>query len=127
MKLDAYELSSCVFINNRKGGFERKALPAAAQLSPMYGIAVTDLDGDAKQDILLGGNFYQSKPEAGIYDASYGLMLKGDGTGNFAVVPSQQSGIHVKGAVRDIITLQTGKKNLILYACNNDKLFIYQP
>jgi hypothetical protein len=127
VKLHAYELSSCVFINNRKGGFEKKALPAAAQLSPMYGIAVTDLDGDAKQDILLGGNFYQSKPEAGIYDASYGLMLKGDGTGNFAVVPAPQSGIHVKGAVRDIITLQTGKKNLILYACNNDKLYIYQP
>jgi hypothetical protein len=127
VKLEAYELNSCVFINNRKGGFERKALPAAVQLSPMYGIAVTDLDGDAKQDLLLGGNFYQSKPEAGIYDASYGLMLKGDGTGNFAVVPSLQSGIHVKGAVRDIVTLQTGKRNLILYACNNDKLFIYQP
>jgi len=127
VKLNAYELSSCVFINDRKGGFEKKALPAAAQLSPMYGMAVTDLDGDAKPDILLGGNFYQSKPEAGIYDASYGLMLKGDGTGNFAVVPSQQSGIHVKGAVRDIITLQAGKKRLILYACNNDKLYIYQP
>ena len=30
---------------------------------------------------------YQSNPEAGIYDASYGLMLKGDGTGNFKRFP----------------------------------------
>jgi hypothetical protein len=127
VKLDAYMMQSTVFLNNKNGTFTAKALPTQAQLSPMYGIAAEDFDKDGNMDILMGGNFYQSKPEAGIYDASYGLMLKGDGTGNFAAVPSQQSGIHVKGAVRDIITLQTGNRNLILYACNNDKLYIYQP
>ena len=57
-----------------------------AQLSPMYGIAAEDFDKDGNIDILMGGNFYQSKPEVGIYDASYGILLKGDGKGNFTAV-----------------------------------------
>jgi hypothetical protein len=126
VKLEAWEFCSSVFINNRRGGFIKKALPTAAQLSPMYGIAVTDVNGDGKTDILMGGNFYQSKPEAGIYDASYGVLLKGDGAGNFTAVPSQQSGIYVKGAVRDIIILKSGKKKQILYACNDSAVKCYE-
>ena len=76
-------MQSSVFINNKNGTFTAKALPIAAQLSPMYGIAAEDFDKDGNIDILMGGNFYQSKPEAGIYDASYGILLKGDGKGNF--------------------------------------------
>ncbi|MEO6316040.1 MAG: hypothetical protein ABIU63_07270, partial [Chitinophagaceae bacterium] len=75
---------------------------------------------DGKQDILLGGNFYQSKPEAGIYDASYGLLLKGDGNGNFNAVNEKQSGILVKGQVRDILEIKTGKKKLTIFAMNNE-------
>src|SRR3978361_841228 len=83
VKLEAKEFRSCVLMNNGKQGFTIKPLPVEAQFSVMYGISVNDYDGDGKQDILLGGNFYQSKPEAGIYDASYGVLLKGDGKGNF--------------------------------------------
>ena len=110
VKLEAYEMRSSVFINNRNGTFTKKALPTEAQLSPMYGIAVNDFDGDGKADILLGGNFYQSKPEVGIYDASYGLLLKGDGKGAFTAVKAQQSGINIKGAVRDIIVIKSRKE-----------------
>ena len=74
-----------------------KSLPTEAQLSPMYGIAADDFDKDGNIDILMGGNFYESKPEVGIYDASYGILLKGDGKGNFTAVPAQQSGINIRG------------------------------
>src|SRR4030095_16900297 len=93
IKLDAYEMHSSVILNNRNGTFAIKGLPTEAQFSPVYGISVDDYDRDGNKDILLGGNFYQSKPEIGIYDASYGLLLKGDGKGNFQAVKEQQSGI----------------------------------
>ena len=112
------------FINNKNGTFTTKALPTEAQLSPMYGIAAEDFDRDGNMDILMGGNFYQSKPEAGIYDASYGILLKGDGKGNFTAMPAQQSGINISGAVRDIAIIQTGKKKLVLIAKNNDNIQI---
>jgi len=127
IKLDAYEMRSSVIINNKNGTFTLRPLPAEAQLSQMYGIAIDDFDKDGKQDIIMGGNFYQSKPEVGIYDASYGVFLKGDGKGNFITVKEQQSGILVKGQVRDITEIKSGKKKLLVFALNNEapKIFNY--
>ena len=124
VKLEAYELRSSVLINSGKGTFRMEALPAAAQLSPMYGIAVSELDGDGKKDIIMGGNFYESKPEVGIYDASYGLVLKGDGTGGFKYITPQQSGLFALGAIRDISIIKNGKYHMIILAKNNDSLQI---
>jgi len=125
VKLDAYTMQSSVFINNKNGTFATKALPPEAQLSPMYGVAADDFDKDGNIDILMGGNFYQSKPETGIYDASYGSLLKGDGKGNFTAMTAQQSGINIKGAVRDIAVIEMKKKKIILVAGNNEALKIF--
>jgi hypothetical protein len=125
VKLDAYQMQSSVLINNKNGTFSSRALPVEAQLSPMYGIAAEDFDKDGNIDILMGGNFYQSKPEVGIYDASYGTLLKGDGKGNFTALPAQQSGISIRGAVRDMIAIQAGKKKIILVAANNEAVRIF--
>jgi len=99
-------------------------LPAEAQFSTVFGLVVKDYDGDGKADILLGGNFYQSKPEVGIYDASYGLLLKGDGKGSFTAIKAQTSGIVIKGAVRDMKEIKAGKNKLLIVAKNNDKIEI---
>ena len=60
---------------------------------------------------LLGGNFYQSKPEIGIYDASYGLCLKVMVKEVFSAVKANQSGFFIKGAIRDIIDKKRKKTN----------------
>jgi hypothetical protein len=126
VKLEAKEMRSSVIMNKRNGKFELKALPMEAQFSSVYGIRVDDYDGDGKADILLGGNFYQSKPEVGINDASYGLLLKGDGKGNFKAVNASNSGFFLKGAVRDILTVKQGKKNLVIVARNNEPVKIFK-
>jgi hypothetical protein len=127
VQLEATELRSSVLLNTGRGGFAIKPLPVEAQFSPVYGISVEDYDGDGKADILLGGNFYQSKPEVGIYDASYGLLLKGDGKGNFTTVTEQQSGILVRGQVRNIATVKVGRKKLIVFSMNNAAPVFYEP
>ncbi len=124
-KLSAYTMQSSVLLNNRDGTFSSRGLPTEAQLSPVYGIEAGDFDGDGKLDLLVGGNFYESKPEVGIYDASYGLLLKGDGRGGFRALPPWQSGISIKGAIRDIKLLTIGKKKTAVYALNNNGLHFY--
>ena len=112
---------SVALINQGDGRFAAQALPTEAQFSPVYGILADDFNQDGHVDLLLGGNFYRSKPEIGIYDASYGLTLQGDGTGQFAVV--KRSGFFVRGEVRDIEKL--GEK-LLLVSKNNAPLQVFK-
>ena len=66
-----------------------------------------------------------AKPEVGRYDASYGLLLTGDGKDNFTPVSASESGIRMDGEVRDIISLSSAKKSLILVSRNNDSILTY--
>jgi hypothetical protein len=126
VRLDAYELRSCVFLNNKKGGFEKHILPSAVQFSPLFAMAAADVDGDGNMDLLTGGNFYESKPEVGIYDASNGEVLRGDGKGGFTVLPHTQTGFFARGAVRDMAFVKTRNGSLLLVARNNDALGLWQ-
>jgi hypothetical protein len=120
IRLEANIMESSVFINNKNGTFTRISLPEPAQVSIMYGVNVDDFDGDGNKDILMGGNLFEAKPEVGIYDASYGIMLKGDGKGGFTPLTANQSGINLRGAIRDIISLSGKKNKILLFARNND-------
>lgn len=114
-----YTTQTSIMLNKGNSNFELIPLPLQAQLSPMYGLCVEDFDGDGNKDIIMGGNFYHAKPEVGIYDASYGLFLKGDGKGAFQPLSALQSGFLVKGEVRDIISLQMGNRKVIIVTKNN--------
>jgi hypothetical protein len=124
-KLEVYELATCVFINNA-GKFSVKHLPIEAQLSPVYGIETTDVNDDGIEDILLGGNLYNAKPEVGRYDANYGVVLIGDGKGNFKALSSKMSGVKMDGEIRDIISIRTANGDIILAARNNDSVLSFK-
>lgn len=126
LKLDAYDMNTSILLNDKKGGFIMKSLPPEAQISPVYGICIEDFNGDGKKDILLGGNFYQCKPELGINDASYGTLLLGDGKGNFTTASMSRSGLCLKGAVRDIAEIKCGTRNLVLIAKNNEEIQVLE-
>ncbi len=122
--LEAFHLRSALLINQGNGKFEMKDLPVEAQFSPVYGILVDDVDQDGQTDILLGGNLYRAKPEVGIYDASYGTFLKGDGKNNFVPVPARESGLCIQGEVKDFLKIKVGKEDFIFVARNNDSIRI---
>ncbi len=104
---------------NDGSGFRLEALPLEAQVAPAFGIIAQDLDGDNLTDIWLGGNFYGLKPEVGRHDSSRGVFLRGDGKGGFTCLPPADSGLFVKGEVRDAATFQTANGPIILVARND--------
>ena len=124
-KLTVEQTKTCVFYNDGKGHFKMKALPEMAQISPVFGILVTDLNGDGLKDIFLGGNFYGLKPEVGRYDASYGVTLLGNKLNTFTFMKAKECGLFIKGEVRDVKEISTAKGNYILIGRNNDSLQIF--
>jgi hypothetical protein len=117
-----FETRSMLFLNDGKGYFTAIELPKEAQFAPVFGLLVQDFDGDKIPDILLGGNFYHAKPEVGIYAASNGLLLKGDGRGQFKPISRAESGVFIDGEIRDMAMIRAGGKNLVLIARNNATL-----
>lgn len=114
--------ASCVFINDGKGNFVKKALPLQAQFSPVYTILVNDFNRDGQPDIFLAGNFSAVKPEIGGYDANYGQLYTGDGKGNFRFIESKRSGISIKGEARDAVLLKNIKdETCLVVTLNNDR------
>ncbi len=121
-----FTTQTAVLLNEGDGNFTLKPLPMQAQLAPVYGLCVEDFDKDGNMDIILGGNFYHAKPEVGIYDASYGLLLQGDGKGNFQPVPAIKSGFFIKGEVRDMISIKIGDRPHVIITKNNAPLEIFE-
>jgi hypothetical protein len=125
-KLSVQQTQSCVFYNDGKGHFKMEPLPEMAQISPVFGILATDLNGDGKKDIFLGGNFYGLKPEIGRYDASYGVTFFSGSDNHFKYSKPSSSGLFIKGEVRDVKEISTKNGQYILMARNNNSLQIFK-
>jgi len=127
MRLVCKETRSVWIENKGNGKFTIHALPVEAQVSTINTIFCTDADGDGYTDIIIAGNEYQTEVSTGRYDASYGLLIKGDGKGNFKAIAPAVSGLIIDGDVRDIKLLtMANKKRIILTGINDEKIRAYQ-
>jgi enediyne biosynthesis protein E4 len=109
--------------NLGNGKFNVRELPTLAQITSINTIISQDFNGDGNLDLVIGGNMYGSEVETPRNDAGYGLLLKGDGKGNFMPVPAIQSGLMIKGEVKNsAIVKNKDASTSILFAKNNDAL-----
>lgn len=112
--------------NTGKKKFKIHTLPFEAQVSRIFVFHIEDVDQDGNLDVLLGGNFYGVSTYQGRYDASYGLLLKGNGKGNFKPVLPTENGFLLEGEVRKIKSLKTKEGELLLVARNNQPIQIFR-
>ena len=119
LQLHANYLSSAFLRNDGNGKFTITALPTEAQISILNGMTVGDYDEDGNLDVVINGNDYGTEPIIGRYDALNGLLLKGDGKGNFKALPISKSGIYIPGNGKALVSLKSSKGKYLLAASQN--------
>ena len=127
VRLEATMMQSCYLRNDGGGKFTMIPLPKAAQVSVINGMVVDDFDGDGNPDVLISGNDYGTEVGTGRYDALNGLLLKGDGQGNFTPLSISQSGIYIPGNGKALVKLAGSKgKYLVAASQNRGPLKLYE-
>jgi hypothetical protein len=117
------KLMSSVLLKNEGGKFSITKLLQEAQVSPSHEILTSDFNGDGNMDALLIGNNDGAETESGVYDASNGTLLLGDGKGVFQFSPNRKHGLWASGQARDAVSVKLANgKTMILIANNGGKL-----
>ncbi len=130
LKLSANYLMSSYVENKGNGTFEVRPLPVTAQAAPVFGMLSQDVDGDGNLDAVLVGNEHGSDLVAGRMDAFNGLVLKGDGKGNFSTLTLAQSGFYVPGNAKAIVSFPDAQGHCRLAVTENRgplRIFAMQP
>jgi enediyne biosynthesis protein E4 len=121
-QLKATELHS-IYFENKNGTFVAHPLPNIAQIAPINDIVSMDVNKDGHLDLICVGNDYGQQVETGRIDSGNGVILLGDGKGNFKPLLPRESGFWATKDARTIRLLKgNGTKNLVLVGNSNDKL-----
>ncbi len=119
------ETMQTVYLENQGSkGFMLHGLPLSAQYSPVYGIVTTDLNADGKKDILLTGNNTWTRIKFGRYSANHGVVLLGNGKGDFTYAVQKESGLNIRGNVRSLQKIKTGKSESIIAGINDSNALL---
>jgi enediyne biosynthesis protein E4 len=124
-KLEATELASGIFLQQANGTFTFQALPRYAQIAPINAIVARDLDGDGLLDLFCVGNNFSPEPNTGRFDGGLGVLLKGNGKGDFKALSPAESGLTVTGDARAAVAIPLGKtktQSLVVARCEGPVL-----
>jgi enediyne biosynthesis protein E4 len=112
-----------VYLHNEGAGhFAMSPLPNLAQIAPIKGLLVHDVDGDGHLDLIVAGNMYDTEPNIPRLDAGNGLWLRGDGKGRFTPVPPQESGFLTPGDVSVLALVRRASGDVVIVGNAGDSL-----
>jgi hypothetical protein len=117
---EVYMFESIYIENKGHGKFAITPLPASVQFSSLNASVVDDFNSDGNLDVFVAGNFYPLNIQMGRFDASYGNLILGNGKGKFEVMPNKNSGIRLRGEVRELKKINIGERKHYIGFRNND-------
>ena len=127
LSLRANYFSSSYCRNDGGNRFTLTPLPPQAQFSALHGMTVDDFNGDSNLDVLINGNDYGTDVLIGRYDALNGLLLKGNGKGDFSACTILESGVFLPGNGKAMVKLKgSGDRYLIAAGQNRGPLEIFE-
>lgn len=117
-RLSVNTFSSLLLVNDG-GRFKASPLPATAQFGPLMSAVIADVDGDGRNDVMIGGGLYGTEPETARYDAGMGRLLLGDGQGGLVPLSPVRSGFSVPYDMRHLVAIDLAGRGQAYVAVNN--------
>ncbi|HQU76701.1 MAG: VCBS repeat-containing protein [Chitinophagales bacterium] len=112
-RLEATNLSTCLFINDGDGQFHTDSLPYEAQMFPVRCATFADVNGDGKTDLILAGNRFNVRPDVGRMDAGQGLLLL-QTPGGWSAAENTESGLYLPEEMTDMKWLTLNLERYLL-------------
>ena len=75
---------------------------------------------------MLFGNHSDNRLKLGSIDAGYGILLNGDGKGNFMYMPQPVSGMCIKGDVKSALMMNVRQSKYIFAGVAGSALQVYK-
>jgi len=119
LHLQVNYLQTSYIENLGNGMFKLHALPPLAQMAPVFAMITDDVNDDGNLDIMLCGNDFGNEVMNGRYDAMNGLVLLGDGKGNFTAESILQSGLYIPGNAKALVKLRGSDSSYLIAASQN--------
>jgi len=117
------EMMQTVYLENQGSkGFLLHPLPLEAQFAPVYAITSLDVDKDNKKDLVIAGCNSWTRIKFGQLTANHGMLLSGDGKGNFKYIPQWKSGLNIRGNVRSMELVPGNKGVQLFFGVNNSSV-----
>ena len=104
LRCEVNSLESGVLLNDGQAVFTFLPLPRLAQISPGFGVSLTEVDGDGFADLYIVQNFFGPQAETGRFDGGLSQLLTGNGDGTFTLVGPDESGLIVPGDAMGLVT-----------------------
>ncbi len=124
--LEGSWFSSTVAINQGNGAFELQPLPKEVQFSCICDITCSDLNGDGLQDLIMAGNDRSFTPQFSKLDAGFGHVLLNDGQGGYLRLNSWESGLFIRGDVKQIVPLHLNGNPHFLFLRNDQPPLLFE-
>jgi hypothetical protein len=105
--------------NLGEGKFKITSLPIQVQTAPIFGMISEDFDADGNLDILMVGNDFGNEVSVGRLDAFNGLLLIGNGKGNFRVKSLSQTAFFVGGDAKGLVRITNPQGNPLMMSTQN--------
>ncbi len=124
LRLELTEFKSGIFWGQADGAYKWEAFPVDAQLSPIVGFSVTDINGDGKPEVIGAGNLYDTEVETTRYDAGQGVIMS-YADGKWKCHTPLETGFYANGNIRAVKAIKAGDKDAVLCARSNGGLSMY--
>ena len=128
--VDAYErkvtsFESIILINKGENKFEIEKLPPLAQSIPILTSETYDINEDGYEDVIVGGNIYNTEVETPRLDNQFALLLISDKNKNYSAIGPDKSGLYLSGNTKSLKIIDR-KNPKLLVANNNSNLEVFE-